>query len=275
MIGWIALLCLLALFSVLAYGAGRAWARHRDAEEQEAWRAVAQAIDHAYSTADVPHELDQLPLPLLQRLDEETVAPELTGPSEGGIQRLFIASVDGDRLTIGVADLARPVPDVSLRPTATDAPPVGHAWAELDPGHAHIRSRFEVRGADADAVEALLGTELGGWLAGEGMDWSIELAGSHVLMARPELEVERFTELATALDEFRARLPWVVAAEAARAQRAEKAALADNGGGGQRRKRKKRKRRGRGGGSSGSGGGGAGQSDEAGSGRGGDGDRSD
>lgn len=252
MIGWIALALLVALFAVLATGARRAWVRQRAADEESAWRAVASALEHAYSTADVPHELDRLPLPLLARIDDDVVAPELTGPSEGGIQRLFNASIDGVVATIGVADLARPVPSCSLRPKGAEGPPVGVGWDEIDPGLAHVRSRFEVRGEDATAIGELLGGELGGWLAGEGTDWSIEMAGNHVLLVRPEMPVDRFGEIADALATFRARLPWVIEAAAARQKReAARAAAGPESGpagsGGAKRKRKRRKRKGSGG----------------------------
>ena len=158
--------------------------RQREADRRLAWRQVAAAIEHAYSTADVPHELDRLPLPLLARIDHDVVAPELTGPSEGGIQRLFNATIDGLSFTVGVADLARPVPSCSLRPTGGDGPTVGEGWSEIDPGLAHVRSRFEVRGTDAAAIGDLLDGDIGGWLAGEGTEWSIEMAGNQVLVAR-------------------------------------------------------------------------------------------
>jgi hypothetical protein len=242
----LALGLLVVLFIGLAVGARRSWVAQREAETELAWREVATRTGHAYSSADVPHELEQLPLPLLARIDDEVVAPELTGPSEGGIQRLFTASVDGRPATLGVADLARAAPECSLRPVGADGPDVGVGWDPLDPGLPHIRARFEVRGADTDAVEAFLGGDLGGWLAGEEIEWSIELAGNHVLVVREELPVERLGEVADVLDAFRARLPWAVPVAAPGGGDAE--ADADSGGGDGGRKRKRRRRRRRGGG---------------------------
>ena len=254
MIGWLAVGLLIGLFVGLAIGANRSWRRQREADREAVWREVAAEIGHAYSTADVPHELDLLPLPLLGRIDTDAVAPELTGPSEGGIQRMFIASVDGRSLTIGVADLARPVPDCSLRPSGTDGPDVGVGWEPVDPGLAHVRSRFEVRGTDAAAIEVFLDGEIGGWLAGEGTEWSIELAGNQVLVARTEMPVERLGEVAQALDGFRARLPWATSESAPKGNRD----AGSNGGSGKAQGKRRRRRRKRGGGGGGAEGGGSG-----------------
>lgn len=251
MIGWLAVGLLIGLFVGLAIGANRSWRRQREADREAVWREVAAEIGHAYSTADVPHELDRLPLPLLGRIDTDVVAPELTGPSEGGIQRVFIASVDGQSLTIGVADLARPVPDCSLRPSGAEGPDVGIGWEPVDPGLAHVRSRFEVRGTDAAAIAVFLDGEIGGWLAGEGTEWSIELAGNQVLVARSEMPVERLGEVAQALDGFRARLPWAIASAAPKSTRD---GGADGGSGGSQGKRRRRRRKRRGGGGGGAGG---------------------
>jgi hypothetical protein len=242
-IGWLALVLVLALLVVLADGARRSWVRQREAETEAAWREVAARIGHAYSTADVPHELDRLPLPLLARIDAGAVAPELTGPSEGGIQRLFIAPVDGRRATLGVADLARPVPACSLRPVGADGPTVGAGWEPQDPGLAHVSARFEVRGEDAEAIGAFLGGSLGGWLAGEGTEWSIELAGNHLLVVREEMPVERLDEVAAVLDALRARLPWATTPTEA-AQREPDADAGSPSGTGKRRRRRRGRRRG-------------------------------
>lgn len=244
MIAWLAVGLLIGLFIGLAVGARRSWVRQRDDDVEAVWREVAAEIGHAYSTADAPHELDRLPLPLLGRIDTEVVAPELTGPSEGGIQRLFITSIDGRPATIGVADLARPVPDCSLQPTGSDGPEVGVGWERVDPGLAHVRSRFDVRGHDAEAIGAFLDGEIGGWLAGEGTEWSIELAGSHVLVVRSELPAERIGEVAQALDAFRARLPWAAAASAPNGDGGAGPDGGSAGGsGGPKRKRRRRRRR--------------------------------
>ena len=258
MIGWLALAALVALFVGLAIGARRAWVRQRDAEVEAAWREVASEIEHAYSTADAPHELDRLPLPLLSRIDTVVVAPELTGPSEGGIQRLFTASIDGQIATVGVADLARPVPACSLRPNGADGPEVGVGWQSLDLGLAHLDSRFDVRGEDKADVETFLATDLGGWLAGEGTDWSIELAGNQVLLTRPELPIEKMPEVAQALEAFRAKLPWAISAADAEAAR-----TAVNGNdqpkSSKRKRRRRRRKRGGGGGERGGSSGGGGE----------------
>jgi hypothetical protein len=250
-IGWLALGLLIGLFVGLAIGARRSWVRQRDADVEAAWREVAIRIGHAYSTADAPHELDRLPLPLLGRIDTEVVAPELTGPSEGGIQRLFIASIDGRPATIGVADLAHPVPDCSLQPTGVVGPEVGVGWGPVDPGLSHVRSRFDVRGADAEAIEAFLAGELGGWMAGEGTEWSVELAGNQVLVGRSEMPIERLGEVAEALDAFRARLPWATSPST---PNGEGAGDRNGESGGTRRKRRRRRRK-RGGGDGGDSGG--------------------
>lgn len=243
MTGWLALLLVVALLVALAVGARRTWVAQRAAERDEAWRTVAAELHHAYSTADAARELDALPLPLLGRIDTEVVAPELTGPSEGGRQRLFTASIDGRPTTIGVADLARPVPSCSLRPSGADGPHVGAGWDDVDLDLAHIRARFEVRGEDADHISAFLEGDLGGWLAGEGTDWAIEMAGHQVLLARDEIPVERFGEVVGALDAFRARLPW--APEETGDE--ESTASGGDGGTGDRRRGGRRRRRGKGG----------------------------
>jgi hypothetical protein len=241
MIGWLALGILILLFAGLAAGAWRSWRRQRVADIEAPWRDVATDLDHAFSTADAPHELDQLPLPLLARLDDKVISPELTGPSEGGIQRLFITSVDGRSATIGVADLARPVPTCSLHPKGSDSPAVGRGWDEVDPGLAHVRSRFVVRGEDSDAVGVFLGGGLGGWLAGSGTDWSIELADHHVLVAATDVPVEDLASVVELLDGIRAKLPWAV--EGSGAKRSVN--TSDVGGGPTgKRKRRRRKRKG-------------------------------
>lgn len=251
MIGWLALGLLIGLLVGLALGARRLWMQQREEDRVAAWREVATEIDHAFSTSDAPHELDQLPLPLLSRIDADVVAPELTGPSEGGIQRLFTTSVDGHSVTIGVADLARPVPNCSLRPKGSEGPEVGAGWEPVDPGLVHIRSRFEIRGDDPAAINSFLDDEIGGWLAGEGTEWSIELAGNSVLIVRPEMPVERLGDVALTLDALRARLPWAAKASASEGKAGDDQSSGAGGGG----KRKKRRRRKRGGGRGNSGGG--------------------
>lgn len=240
MIGWIALAALVALFAWLAWGSARRWRTQQAEARNEDWRSAAEVMGFAYSTSDASHELEAMEIPFLADAETASVAPVLSGPSDGGRVRVFPLERGSRRYAVGVVDLTQVVTAVGLRPTEGTGPEVLVGYEPVDTGVTHIDARYEVRAADAAFARELLQSEVGAWLAGDVPDWSFELSGGHLLAVGPEVPPSELVELVAVLEAFRGRLPWAPGkAEPVRLPSEKEAA---SGEGGSRRKRRRKKR---------------------------------